>query len=1032
MSTLNLALVSLLAVGVATPVRLAGGAGPDSVFEEKIAPLLKARCVKCHGPAVTKGGLNLALATGVARGGESGAAVVAGEPEESLLWRRVAADEMPEDEPLSHEEKETLREWIAGGAAGLPAEFPDKPDGDEHWAFQKLHQTASPEVADLAKVRTAVDRFLQRRLEDAGSSLSAEADRHTLVRRVALDVTGLPPTLAEIEAFVNDESDSAYEQMVERYLASPRYGERWGKYWLDAAGYADSNGYFNADTDRPLAYRYRDYVVRSLNADKPWDQFVREQLAGDELCGYQPGRELTPAMGELLEATHFLRNAPDGTDSSDGNADELRADKYAVLEGTIQVIGSSLLGMTVQCAKCHDHKFEPFSQRDYYSLQAVIFPAFNVEKWVKPAERTVVAATPAELAAHEAAKARIDERIAARRAELRKWLEEHRERGEVLFEDKFDGAGEGLAKLWTNTVPGDGAAAGKPAVNVGSKMAPGAVIEEGGLHVVESNEPGDRAICTQQAFDWTPEERGAWIQVTFDLAERSEAAPYVGYLLALRDFNDVQSSQGGNVLIDGAAAGKAGVYVDYPGADSAKRGEIGTSGYRPGGNYGVRITNRGDGKFQVAQVVDGFPEEGEMTLESGDLPDGAFGFEYCCGRSFTVDNVRMEVGKPLADSDAKRKELAAAALRKRKEIDAQVRKLEGEKSDAALRRAIVKDLSAEMPEVHLLARGDYKSPKERVEPAGPAVLGDSTHAARLVPAQEDAAGSTGCRLALARWLTDPTGRAAGLLARVTVNRVWQQHFGVGIVATPDNLGYSGAAPAHPELLEYLAGTFVENGWSAKAMHRLILNSAAYRQSSRFDESRRRADPDDRLLSRFPLKRLDAEAIRDSMLAASGELDLASGGPYVPTKRGDEGEIVVDESTPGAHRRGLYLQQRRTQVDGLLEVFDAPSIVSTCPRRDTTTVPLQSLKLLNSDFVRRRATALAKRIQDEAGEDSTARIQRAFFVVCGRAPTATELRESAAFLEQQATRYHAPNPSPALPWVDFCQALLSSNAFLYVN
>jgi hypothetical protein len=299
------------------------------------------------------------------------------------------------------------------------------------------------------------------------------------------------------------------------------------------------------------------------------------------------------------------------------------------------------------------------------------------------------------------------------------------------------------------------------------------------------------------------------------------------------------------------------------------------------------------------------------------------------------------------------------------------------------------------------------------------------------------------RLKLAKLLTEPDSRAAALLARVTVNRLWQHHFGTGIVATVDNLGYSGAPPTHPELLEFLAAEFVRSGWSSKTIHRMILNSAAYRQSSQTEPRAtgksslpvpQQVVADGHLLSHFPLRRLDAEAIRDGMLAVSGELELQAGGPFVATKRNDEGDVVVDEKTPGAHRRSIYLQQRRTQVTGVLEVFDAPSIVFNCTQRAPTTVPLQSLKLLNSDFVRNRAAALARRIKSEAGSGDVERIERAFVLTIGRQPTAAELASAKKFVAEQPAKYQdsAKTDATELAWTDFCHMLLSSNTFLYVN
>ena len=272
----------------------------------------------------------------------------------------------------------------------------DPTPAESHRFFRPVVRPKVPEVKGAA--RTAVDQFILAALEAKHLSLTPEADRATLIRRVCFDLTGLPPTMGEIDAFLGDKAPDAYEKMVDRYLASPHYGERFGKIWLDAAGYADSNGYFNADSDRPLAWKYRDYVVRSFNADMPYDLFVREQLAGDELAGYTPGGDVTPAMVEPLVATHFLRNAPDGTGESDGNPDEVRTDRLTVLEGNVQNVMNCLLGLTVQCARCHDHKFEPISQEEYYGLQAILVPVYNPERWAKPNDRIVTVGSRTELA----------------------------------------------------------------------------------------------------------------------------------------------------------------------------------------------------------------------------------------------------------------------------------------------------------------------------------------------------------------------------------------------------------------------------------------------------------------------------------------------------------------------------------------------------------------------------------------------------------------------------------------------------------
>jgi Protein of unknown function (DUF1553)/Protein of unknown function (DUF1549)/Planctomycete cytochrome C len=777
-------------------------------LEHDILPLLKARCLKCHSPLKAKGKLNLSSPRSLARGGSSGPVVVPGNLDESTLWDLVSNDEMPPkpEGPLSADEKALLRRWIEQGAKNLPnaAEVSRAAPETDHWAFAPSAHPLPPSPSDHRRVRSSIDRFIQKSLDRQGLTLGPNTDRGTLIRRVSFDLTGLPPRPEEVAAFVADPDPLAYDTLVERLLASPRYGERWGKYWLDGSGYADSNGYFSADSDRPLAYRYRDFIIRAFNADRPLDQIVREQLAGDELAGDRRGPDPKPATIDLLIATHFLRNGQDGTGESDGNPDEVRADKYAVLEGAIQIIGSSLMGLTLQCAKCHDHKFEPVTQQEYYQLQAILYPAFNVEHWVNPNARIAIAGPRDELARREVHEKVIDAQIEALK------------------------------------------------------------------------------------------------------------------------------------------------------------------------------------------------------------------------RAFAIG------------SDAAKKE-------KEKALEPVIEALNARRQPNPYRIAWVGDVSSEPSEVPLLIRGNLATPGPKVKPGVPAFLTDPDN--RYEPKPPFAgSSSTGRRLALARWLTKPGSRPARLLARVLANRIWQHHFGEGLTTTSDNLGYTGSPPSHPELLEFLADELVRSGWSTKAMHRLILASTVYRQSSLPHPEAARVDPDNRLLARFPLRRLDAEAIRDAMLTVTGELDDRPGGPYVPTNRNESGEVVIDESAPGANRRSVYLQQHRTEIDSFLDVFDAPSIVTTCTRRLPSTIPLQSLSLMNSDFVVTRAQKLAKRLERECpcgvGEQagSDARMIRAFLLTIGRMPVREELDAARQFLDSQPSRY----PGLAEPdarhraWADFCQMLLASNAFLYVE
>ena len=1023
----NLAVAGVLLAAALAPAAEPAGAS----FEEDVLPLLKARCVKCHGPVKREGELNLAAARGLARGGQTGAAIDREQGANSLLWQRIEANEMPPKEPLSAEERLVVRRWLDAGAPGLPQSV-EGPEAADHWAFQSLSSAVPAEVPAADVVRNAIDRFLLAKLASKNLSLSPEADRPTLIRRVSFDLTGLPPSPDEIAQFLADPAPDAFERMVDRYLASPRYGERWGKHWLDAAGYADSNGYFNADTDRPLAYRYRDYVIDSLNRDKPFDRFLHEQLAGDELSGYRPGEEVRPEMVELLVATHFLRNAQDGTGESDGNPDEVLADRYSVLEGAEQILGSALFGLTLQCARCHDHKFEPVTQKEYYQLQAILRPAFDFEHWLKPNERFVFTASAAETAEWEARMKALDAETAERRREFADWAREHRPRGETLFEDHFD-APDQLTSLWTNTAPGDDAPAGSPAVHVGASAAPGAVCDAGSLALVESGGAGNRWLSTAKSFDWTPDEPGGWVQVTFDLVadklpSGGEPAARIGYYIALNDYDD-NSARKGNILFDGNPAGGAEVHVDYPGADSRAAAKLGSAPYKPGRNYGVRVTNVGEGKFRLDHLVDLAPEEQTVTLAADDLADGGFGFEYCCGRSFVVDNVLVESGKPAAGGEQTSYDEQLKS--RRKELDQAVAAIQARRSPRPGKVAWLSDVSPQPPDAFLLVRGNYSQPGEKVDPGVPAVLSDPDNA-YAVPPRPTGAATTGRRTALAQWLTKPGSRAAALLARVTVNRIWQQHFGVALAASADNLGYSGAAPSHRELLDWLAAEFVAGGWRMKPLHRQILLSSAYRQSSSPRDEALAADPDNRLLWRFPLRRLDAESIRDAMLAASGELDSEPGGPYVPTARTGEGEVVVDESHPAARRRSIYLQQRRTQVLSMLDVFDAPSIVTNCTRRSESAMPLQALSALNSTFAVARAKAFAARLERETPDELGARLDRAFLVAVGRPPDAAEREAAESFLAAQRANYGARPEAPRLAWTDFCQMLLAGNAFLYVE
>jgi hypothetical protein len=1235
--------IVMAVMAVVMPVR-AGDASVPSTYKDTIRPLLKARCVRCHGPNEPEGGLDLSRAATLLRGGDSGPALAAGAAE-SLLWQRVHAGEMPPDEPLAPEEREKLLAWTSAGAPGLDAAAAA---GDGHWAFAPLRMPAVPDVpGDVGgpanPVRTVVDAHLLSSLATRRLALSPDADRATLARRASFVLTGLPPTPEEVAAFVADPSPDAYERLVDRLLASPRYGEHWGKHWLDATGYADTNGYFGKESDRAHAWRYRDYVVASINADKPFDRFVREQLAGDELAGVAPGSTVTPEERELLVATHFLRNGPDGTDDSAPSPEAQRIDRYAALEAAEQVVYTSLLGLTLKCARCHDHKFEPLTQREYYEAQAILYPAFNPEQWVKPRDRVIHAATADERVAWTAHRATVEARLAAVRDEHRSWVAGHRQRGREVFRDAgvsawtatpegaapARGDAEGLVvaadvESWLATGPiewidpevggavevtfdlvadridpagtastafgyvlaatdvrgsapgqagggniliegrpsggprayrlrnttdpqarreslGDlGRTAYRPGGSYGVRVtnlgvgkclvehlvdhavdgeplvldhadlprapfafsrSPGSgfivanvaverhappppyrgevlFVDDGSRPVADlwsESAPGDAApdlpvllasavpnrhsadrrgtrlrivsgmsgeswLCTQRRFDWTPDDVGRSIQVSFRLVDttidlpgaggRSRPTGHVGYVLGAHNFGRRRADAPGNLRVEESAAEPTRVFRDDPRGPAAAA--LGAERLAPGRRYGARVTNAGGGTYHLVHLVDDVPDGAPVALSAADLPDGAFAFTYGAGRSFVVDNVIVTTGDLASLDDpaaVERGRLFAARAREHRDV---VETLEKElATPAGMAIAWVSDGSAEPPPVFLLHRGLYDDRGEEVKPAGLAALADADNPFAVAP---PATGrTTGRRLALADWMLRPGSRPLALVARVRANWIWLHCFGTGLSTTPENLGLSGMEPSHPELLEFLAAEFERSGWSLKHMLRLVLHSTAFRQSSAPHAAGLTADPANRLLWRFPVQRLDAESIRDAMLAIGGALDDAVGGPPVMLQgldgHGATGEVEPCEP-PGPQRRTLYVQRRRNSLPTFLQVFDLPGITATCADRPRSTVALQSLAQLNSAFSRSRAAALADRLGDEADDD--ARIRLAFTLCTAHEPTPEERAAALGFLRSQREVYAPAADAARRALVDFCQIMFVSNAFLYVD
>ncbi|QDU23521.1 PSD1 and planctomycete cytochrome C domain-containing protein [Urbifossiella limnaea] len=845
-------------------------------FNADVRPILKSYCTDCHGEAEKlKGGLDLRLRRLAVAGGKSGPAVVPGKIAESLLVERVISGDMPPGKKkLSAAEIDVLRRWVAGGAA-VEGPEPEKlapglaiaPEDRAWWAFQSVSRPPVPTAGHT------IDAFVLAKLREKGLGFNRPADRVALLRRVTFDLVGLPPTPEEAEAFAADPDPRAYEKLVDRLLARPEYGERWGRHWLDVAGYADSEGGSPDDPVRTNAWKYRDYVIRAFNADKPFDRFVREQLAGDELVR-PPYTNLAPADLDALIATGFLRMAPDGTGAA--GADQKLA-RNAVLTDTVKITASAFLGLTVGCAECHNHRYDPIPQTDFYRLRAAFEPGFDLTAWKAPAARQVSLYTPDERAMAVAIEAEAGVLERARLAKQAEFIA-------ATFEKE-------LAKL-----------------------------------------PEDRRAAARAARD-TPDAKRSPVQKKL-----------------MQEHPSLNVSAGSLYLYDAKAAAAL---------------------------------------------------------------------------------------KKMAEG--------AAEMRKKKPVEGFVRALT--------------EVPGKVPQTVLFHRGDVEQPKGVVPPGGLAVLDDALPL--TIPKALPPSGTSGRRLALANWLTDPRHP---LTARVFVNRVWMHHFGRGLVGSPGDFGRLGERPTHPELLDWLAADFVANGWGVKRLHRLIVTSAVYRQSSVRDPKADAVDPDNRLLGRYPLRRLDAEAVRDATLATSGKLNAKAFGPPVPVMEDDAGLVIIgkanrdgagyklgDESVGvgDEFRRSVYVQVRRSRPLAVLAAFDPATTEPNCEARPSSTATPQALMLLNGEFAAAQAEAFAARVRRDAGADVEAQVVRAWKLAYLRAPTEGEAAAARSFLRGAAEAFaaqpapppqpkkgNAPLPEPPTPELRalaaFCQALLASNRFLYVE
>ena len=754
-------------------------ADEELTFEKHVRPIFRAHCFDCHGAArKLEGKLDLRLVRFIEKGGESGPAVVKGKPDESFFLQRIRDGEMP---PGKHrvpaDQIETLAAWIRQGAKTAKPEPETIGPGlgiteaeRNYWFYQPIKRPHEPTVGAIDRVRTPIDSFLLAAMEPQNLTFAVDADKATLIRRAYLDLIGIPPTPDQVKAFVDDKKNNAWAGVIDGLLNSPHYGERWGRHWLDVAGYADSEGNLNRDDVRPWAYKYRNWVIRAINDDLPFDQFITWQLAGDELVE-QPHKNMSPEQIDKLVATGFLRMAADGTEHDNNEENRNR-----VMTDTVKIVSSSLLGMSVGCAQCHDHRYDPISQEDYYRLRATFEPALNWRKWTKPSGRRVSLYTDADI---------------AKAAEIEK---------------------QAVAKTTEKNA--------------------------------KQKEYLDAALATE-------------------LARHDEAvrAPLeAAYRAAGKDRTAEQKA----------------LLARYPSVASFSPGVL----------------------YQYNQK-----HADELKKIDGEI----------------------------------------AAIRAKKPPHEFVRALTETKPDPV--------------NAQFFYRGDYRQPQHDVAPGGLTIA--SPDAPFNIPVNDETKPSTGRRLAYAKWLT---GGKHPMLARVLVNRFWLNHFGKTFVSTPDEFGKLGSLPTHPELLDWLADEFMANGWSLKHLHRLIMTSTVYRQQSARTAEANRINASNSLYWHFPVHRLDAEAMRDSILAISDRLDTTQFGPSAGITTDDTGQSVVKGDK---QRRSVYLQVRRTEPVAMLTSFDAPVMEINCAKRDSSTVATQSLMLMNSDFILQSSKAFAERINQEA-------------------------------------------------------------------
>lgn len=919
-------------------------------FALRVQPILASKCMKCHGPSKSSGGIAFDSREHAFAAGESGeTAIVPGRSGDSELIKRVTADDEsirmpPEGKPLSAEEAELIRKWIDQGA-----------EWSKHWAYRPLARPALPEVQDAAWAKGDIDRFVLEGLESAGLKPSLPAEKVALVRRAYFNLTGLPPTPEQVAAFVNDQSPEAWEKLIDELLASERYGEHWGRKWLDVVRFAETNS-FERDGVKPHAWRYRDYVIRSFNEDKPYDEFLKQQLAGDE----RPNR-----TADDLIATGFYRLGV--WDDEPADRDQAMYDGF---DDLVTTIGQGMLGLTFNCARCHDHKIDPIPAADYYKLVAFV-------RNLSPMQ-TVGPNIEEPIFTSDEARRKYDEALAGRSDKMNAL------QGEITrLEKKFVAAYD--------------------------------------VDRITSRDIDDlRYKYYRDTWDKLPdfdnlkaEDEGKIESGLFDisLATREFAFGFVftGTLKVPADGEytfTLNSDDGSRLTLDGKTL------IEYDGIHGEEAGAKTATIALKQGRLPIRVDY-----FQGPTGAKGLT----IAWEGPELKR----------RPLSADRVRRP-----KQIDITRLFKANGVEFVGKEDTERYVKLLGEletlKQDVPVEKAlVVKELGPQAADVFVLLRGMPGNHGEKVQPGFPEIF--ETPAPQLPAPPADAARSTGRRTVLANWIASPDNRTT---SRVIVNRIWQGHFGRGIVRSPNNFGALGDPPTHPELLDYLATDLVAGGWRLKRLHKQIMLSAAYQQSSRGNPAGLAKDPDNNLFWRYDARRLSAEELRDSIHAVNGTLNLKMYGPSVYPEI--QREVLEGQSVPGkgwptsspedAARRSVYVHVKRSLIMPMLASFDFPETDTSCEARFTTTQPGQSFAMLNSKFVNEQAAIFADRLKKEAAEDLKSQIRLAYQLAASRAANEKEIDRATNLI----ARMEKQGLSHEKTMQQFGLFVLNLNEFMYLD